>query len=341
MDEQRLRREPPESAKQALRTEVGFGCPVPDCREPFLSWHHFDPPWYVRNHHDPAGMIALCVKHHAMADRGVFSNGQLRGFKTAANAVRDVTAKFEWARPKQLVRLGGFYMGTRGGRMAFEVGGREEEVVAITEGNGGVLELSFALRDARSDPVARMRQNSFVGHPEQLFDLEVDCGATSIRIRAAKLQVVLSLQSRRVTREELRRRLEEDWARAQVSLSNRHTPAVWRDSIMGTLIPVPQAGQPVALNWRDPASGQAFESRERLVGQIYDWAMTYCLDDEGRVPLLDFRNLVTHLDGHTLTVRDGVDSGSLALNFGYYFSPDMPPLGEEYRSPPKYLFPGS
>jgi hypothetical protein len=53
-------RTPPIAVRRKLRQEVGFACPVPDCGSPYLTWHHFDPPWHVTPQHEPAGMIALC-----------------------------------------------------------------------------------------------------------------------------------------------------------------------------------------------------------------------------------------------------------------------------------------
>jgi hypothetical protein len=345
MSEHQLRRDPPDGVKQALREEVGFGCPVPGCREPFLTWHHFDPPWHVRKHHEPSGMIALCVKHHAMADRGVFTNGQLRQFKAAANSVEDVRAKFEWARPKQLVRLGGYYMGGRNPGLRLDVGGGEEVVVALTEGAHGLLELSFALRDDRGALVAAMTENVFTAYPERIYDLEVDAGATSIRIRAAKRHVLLGLRCERVSPDGLRRRLEEDWERAQVAIAktaaaHRGVGPVWRDSQMGALDPTGEPGQAVPRQWRDPRTGRVLDSRERIIGLIHGWATAYCLDDQGNIPLIDFRDLLTYLDGLPLHIRDGVSTGPRAFSFGYYFSRDMPPPGDEHKEPPEFPFPG-
>src|SRR5208282_2478320 len=104
-----IQRDPPEKVKHLLRKEVGFGCPARDCRKPFLSYHHFDPPWHVKHHHDPEGMIALCVEHHRMADLGVYSTADLKAMKKSGLAVESVKAKFEWARPGHLIRMGGFY----------------------------------------------------------------------------------------------------------------------------------------------------------------------------------------------------------------------------------------
>ncbi len=60
-------REPiPDHVKEELRAEVGYGCPV--CRSPFLTWHHFDPPYNVRPHNDPKGVDRPCGEHHGEAD---------------------------------------------------------------------------------------------------------------------------------------------------------------------------------------------------------------------------------------------------------------------------------
>jgi hypothetical protein len=67
--------------RRQLRGEVGFGCPVEGCGSPYLTWHHFDPPWREREHHDADGMFALCLQHHKEADSGAFSDSQLRSFK--------------------------------------------------------------------------------------------------------------------------------------------------------------------------------------------------------------------------------------------------------------------
>jgi hypothetical protein len=74
-------RNPPAGIRRQLAREVGFGCPVSRCGSPYLTWHHFDPPWAVRKHHDPAGMVALCRDHHPEADAGGFTVDQLREFK--------------------------------------------------------------------------------------------------------------------------------------------------------------------------------------------------------------------------------------------------------------------
>lgn len=107
-----MNRTPSSEVRRTLRREVGFGCPVPEgkqrCGNPYLTWHHFDPPWSVRQHHEPSGMIALCRMHHDKADAGAYTNEQLRAFKNA-NTRKEVAGRFDWMRRNLLVSAGRSY----------------------------------------------------------------------------------------------------------------------------------------------------------------------------------------------------------------------------------------
>lgn len=102
-----MNRTPNSKIRQILRREVGFGCPVPNCGNPYLEWHHFDPPWNVKEHHNPEGMIALCAKHHKKADAGAFTNEQLQKFKLEGKTnFKEIAGRFDWLRNKLLVAAG-------------------------------------------------------------------------------------------------------------------------------------------------------------------------------------------------------------------------------------------
>jgi hypothetical protein len=96
--------------RRQLRQEVGFGCPVENCRSPYLTYHHFDPPWKEKKHHDPAGMVALCRPHHAQADAGTFTREQLRRLKaTGRDQAENLSGRFEWMRRELLAVVGGWF----------------------------------------------------------------------------------------------------------------------------------------------------------------------------------------------------------------------------------------
>jgi hypothetical protein len=105
-----MTRKPPIEVIRQLRNEVGYCCPVPDCTNPYLEWHHFNPTWHECNHHDPKGMIALCGEHHGKADAGAFTNEQLLKFKSNAQShSKFVTGQFDWLRQDILAVVGGNY----------------------------------------------------------------------------------------------------------------------------------------------------------------------------------------------------------------------------------------
>jgi hypothetical protein len=103
-----MQRDPPPSVKRQLRQEQGFVCVVPDCTNPYLYYHHFDPPWRVKHHHDPKRMVALCGEHHPKADAGAFMPEQLRDYKRrAAAAAPEVKGRFDWLRREIAIFSGG------------------------------------------------------------------------------------------------------------------------------------------------------------------------------------------------------------------------------------------
>lgn len=102
-----MTRKPPNNVIQILREEVGFGCPITNCGLPNLEWHHFDPPFNERNHHNPEGMIALCRDHHIQADNGAFTNEQLKKFKKSGrDNWKQTSGKFNWMRNRLLAVIG-------------------------------------------------------------------------------------------------------------------------------------------------------------------------------------------------------------------------------------------
>lgn len=113
-DMARMRREPSVAVRRGLAEEVGFGCPVAGCGSPYLTWHHFDPPWAMRQHHEPDGMVALCRDHHPEADAGAFTIEQLREMKREGrDRNKGIGARFNWMRDKLLAVVGGnFYYET-------------------------------------------------------------------------------------------------------------------------------------------------------------------------------------------------------------------------------------
>jgi len=159
-----MNRKPPVKIRRALRKEVGFGCPIPGCGNPYLCWHHFDPPWNEKEHHDQNGMIALCAEHHAKADAGAYTREQLHDIKRNAIArAMNVRGKFDWMRRNLLAVVGGnFYYETP---IIFQVKG--QPIIWFERDGDGYLLLNIIMLTKSGQPRIVVENNfwSTIGEP--------------------------------------------------------------------------------------------------------------------------------------------------------------------------------
>jgi hypothetical protein len=161
-----MSRTPPVDVIRALRTEVGFGCPVPMCGNPYLEWHHFDPPFATEAHHRPEGMIALCAEHHRKADAGAYTADQLREFKANKVNAESVRGTFDWLRNDLLAVVGGnFYYETL---KVLVVDG--QDTVWFRRDEDGYLRLNVRVPSLSPEPRAVIEDNLWhnIGDPADL-----------------------------------------------------------------------------------------------------------------------------------------------------------------------------
>jgi len=171
--------------RHELRREVGFACPVPmlgdRCANPYLRWHHFDPPWRVRPHYWTPGMIALCAQHHEQAEAGEFSVAELRELKQAdRDGEEKLRQRLAWMGEKLLTVVGGnFYYETRA---PLQVG--PQPVVAFQRDDQGLFSLDANMPSTTGEPRLRIDQNDWIetGIPA---DLECPPGGRLLRVRYA------------------------------------------------------------------------------------------------------------------------------------------------------------
>lgn len=174
-----LARKPPADVLKALRSEVGFHCPAPTregiCGSPYLSWHHFDPPWRTENHHRVEGMIALCREHADKADSGAYTDDQLRRFKQrGAESAASIRGEFGWMRNNLVARVGGnFYVDTP---ILVAITGMP--LIWFERNKYGELMLNYRLRAG-----AVITNNSWELPPDQLDQVICKPGGRSLDIR--------------------------------------------------------------------------------------------------------------------------------------------------------------
>jgi hypothetical protein len=203
---------PPSTVRRELRREVGFCCPVEGCRSPYLTWHHFDPPWHMRQHHDAPGMVALCLQHHKEADAGAFTPEQLRAFKTIAARDRPI-GRFNWKREQLILRAGGgVYVGCA---VFLEMAGHQ--MIWLTAAGDGNQMLNMNVWGADGKLAFAMRDNSWTLLTE-LDDVEAPPSARSLVLRAPRQEVQISVKFTATTLATLLSSLRAQFAKPNLSL---------------------------------------------------------------------------------------------------------------------------
>ena len=243
-----MSRTPPSEVTRLLRAEVGFGCPVPGCGNPYLEWHHFEPPYAQYAHHRPEGMIALCAEHHKKADAGAYTTVQLRKFKSNRANAEIVRGTFDWLRNDLLAVVGGnFYYETLN-----VVRIDDHDVVWFHRDQAGYLRLNVQLLSLSPERRARIEDNiwSNIGEP---LDLRSPPSGKSLEIRYGtgdRLSVdFLELASGKAAYERYRSRLLHDsseirfpitavevnlvFAETGISMSPRSTMLPGNNQILG------------------------------------------------------------------------------------------------------------
>ena len=213
-------RTPPPDVRRTLREEVGYGCPVDHCGSPYLSWHHFDPPWSEREHHDTDGMIALCKQHHDAADGGAYTKAQLQRLKSAPYLLTtthsNLRGRFEWRRERLVLHAAaGVYVGCE---CLLSI--HDRPVIWLSRDADGYETLNLDIWSADGTPIVSMRENDWIVAPGA-GDIECPAQGRSLLIRAPINDARLSVQFRNVTRDGLRQLLERDDAKQQERINRR------------------------------------------------------------------------------------------------------------------------
>lgn len=287
----------PASVMQELRQEVNYGCPVPDCGIPLLSFHHFDPPWHKHQHNNPAGMIALCPIHHGMGDSGAFPNASLRQFKKSPNNKEKIEAKFSWIARRSIIRLGGCYAADW---CKINIG--PLSVLDISYNQDGNLSLSFCLSNHTGELLATMKNNCFVGDINAIHDLKITASANRIKIWHEKNKPGFELCFSRVTPQELEEFLEEDSKPPQKPPDPRIKP----ESMIPE--PIPDLSQFYDQLRRITDVKQALPvgfQRNDIPGTLVRWHAARHLEDDGKIPLFNCINGRFYEDSCRVEFRNG------------------------------------
>jgi hypothetical protein len=193
-----------------LRQEVHFRCPVPGCGYPILTYHHFDPPWNVREHNEPEGMIALCHVCHDKADGtggGLWTKEQLRTFKRSPpnHPPTQETLLFLEPSLSPLYRIGGNYLlDTR--YVVFS----ESPIVWQTRSPDGTVLFSFDLRGEDGATALMVRENSLSIDDLKVWDFRLNTRGNHLLVKPQRGQIALDLHLKRYSLAEVSELMKKD-----------------------------------------------------------------------------------------------------------------------------------
>jgi hypothetical protein len=180
-------RVPPLPIRKRLREEVGFGCPIENCRLPFLEYHHFDPKWHEGHRHNEIGMIALCPTHHNFADGDSWTNDDLRQMKRCPTT--PVSGFIPWKLSDSILLAGKNYF--LGKTISFRI--LDQEVFHLRQLENGRLIIDALLWDKDGEIIAKIKENDILADHSTVGDLICTAKAAKIRIESKRTQTYLEI----------------------------------------------------------------------------------------------------------------------------------------------------
>ncbi len=196
-------RSPSENVKNVLRREVNWGCPFPGCGSPFLMFHHFDPPWREQQHHNPDGMIALCVEHATYADGDSYSKEYLRTLKKHPFIQERINAVWSWQPEQLLFLVGGSFVFSEGPALSLHgTPVLKAKRIAIPDDDRSYVVLSGVLRSGDGKTIMEITDNNVSVPVGDITLLRASTRGKDFKIEYRSGDK-LSLRYRRYTLEEL------------------------------------------------------------------------------------------------------------------------------------------
>jgi hypothetical protein len=296
------------AAIKELRREVGFGCPI--CRLPFLTWHHFDPPWHEEGHWRSEGIVAMCPLCHADADEkgesaGAYSKEELRALKRTYRSSEDVKGHFpSWQDKEQLlVRVGGVYCDTLS--PAISINGIPQ--IRVGKNEAGLLSLSFELRNRHDDVLVKMEDNWFTAYPPNVHDMIVTPKTKAVKVWLSEEDVGLVFSFRRLTISELEEMLGKDKRRADKIVAKYEHEWLARLPLESRRFMEAIMQDLRSARRESPDGSTVVHFSYDLVGDaVRRWVQENCVMDDGLIPVLNFDEMALYFHGTRIKIKDGI-----------------------------------
>lgn len=281
-------------------------------------------------------MVALCRDCHGHADNGAYSKDQLRLMKKSNCSADEAKGYFPtWARNENLlVRVGSCYTDTSA--PIITVNGIPQLTI---RSEGGLLLLSFELRNESDETLVKMEDNWLTAYPSRINDMVVTPGTMKVKVWIGSTDVGLQFSFKRISMEELETRLEQDKDKAEAPAAQA------RESFLSKLRPESRAY--LQKYWEDsqrPEQRALMLKRHEYYRRLYHprglasipegyrewflavdktgshvkrWVASNCMMNDGLIPFLDFEQLAIYFHGQRITIKDGIsDLIAYSTSFG-------------------------
>lgn len=185
-----ISRRPPKHIQERLRKEANFGCPIKDCGVPYLMYHHFDPPWREKQHHNPEGMIALCPTHAYQADGDRWTKAQLKQIKQNPYiSLGEMSNVYNYLRKNVVCFIGNVAYNVKN---ILEING--ERVIGFERDENGYDRLNLLIRDEKGSPILVMENNDWTTYNRELYDLRCSTQGKELEIKSNDNQTNLQMR---------------------------------------------------------------------------------------------------------------------------------------------------
>lgn len=263
-----------------------------------MTWHHFDPPWKTEKHHNPDGMIALCLNHHGRANGEEYSREQLRKWKRNPVKPELLKTQFGWMFSRSLIRLGGGGFADSWCDLRIE----DLSVFQAKRTSAGHLAFSFQLKNKDDELIAYMEDNMFGLFPERVHDFSATASGQRIKIWSDERKVGFEFRFSRISLEELEKIIVKDQPRS----GGIPRPIDDLEDFYRQLLNLEKADDLVPL----------CRQRQDFAGVFLRWYASQCLDQDGTVPFLDLISARFWHKGKCIEMRDGkLMFGGMSLRF--------------------------
>jgi len=252
-----------------------------------LTWHHFDPPWKIEEHHDPDRMIALCLKHHGLAEGEEYSREQLREWKQNPNNPELLKKKYDWMFPWCLIRLGGGVLAPGWCDLRIE----DFVVFQAKRTSADHLAFSFKLKNEDDALIASMEDNMFRVFPELVHDFSLASRGHRIKIWSDERKVGFEFWFSRISLEDIEEMIKP-------LVGDPHEPIENLEAFYRQLSQIDMHSNPESF-------ARFLRSQPSMVVGGIRFHVSQHLTPDKKMPFLDLISARLHHAGRTIEMRKG------------------------------------